>query len=62
MFARCRSLSAAEEIKVKQNKGERGRAGSNRKREREIKRVREERKRRHGERCGSCWVYVVRNT
>lgn len=27
MFTRCRSLSAAEEIKVKQNKGERGRAG-----------------------------------
>lgn len=27
MFTRCRSLSAAEEIKVKQNKVERGRSG-----------------------------------
>lgn len=45
MFTRCRSLSAAEEIKVKQNKGERGRAGvAGRERDREIKRVREGRK------------------
>lgn len=41
MFTRCRSLSAAEEIKVKQKKRERGKAGL---RGGEIKRVREERK------------------
>lgn len=54
MFARCGSLSAAEEIKVKQNKGDRGRT---------TKRVgRGERKGRIEEGCRSCWVYVVRNS
>lgn len=42
MFTRCRSLSAAEEIKVKQKKRERGKAGL--RGGGEIKRVREERK------------------
>lgn len=61
MFTRCRSLCAAEEIKVKQNKGERGRTGitgSVRHGDKEVEGGEEE---RNEERWGSCWVYVARN-
>lgn len=62
MFTRCCSLSAAEEIKVKQKQGRERQSRGKKKREKkknrkrgdeEIKRAREERK---GEGCRSRWV------